>query len=221
MPARFNAYPPDRAAVMRLLDDERSYRIGRDSACELCIDHGSVSRFHATLNGAGDLWTLDDNGSKNGLRVDGERVQTAAFGNQTWFAVGDVFCSLEPLDAAAAARLRNQHENRRVVSRWLSARLSPSLRIDTLITQTLEVALELSGLERGFILYAAPDEPLRVRAQRGLATSDIAKADFAGSVAAVQQALSSRHSVICCDTSESPWLGSRQSVRLGELPAVL
>lgn len=221
MPARFHAYPPDRAALMRLLDDGATYRIGRDAACELCIDHASVSRVHATLAGAGQAWTLQDNGSKNGVRVDGERAASATIAATTWFAVGDVYCSLEPLDAAAAARLTQQTQSRRVVSRWLSARLSPSLATDSLIAQTLDVALELAGLDRGFVLYAPEGEPLRVRAQRGLEASDIGKADFAGSVAAVERTLAQQRSVVCCDTNDSPWLGARPSVRLGGIRAVL
>lgn len=221
MPARFNAYPPDRAALVRLLDDDQAYRIGRDLECELCIDHASVSRLHATLRGAGFSWMLHDGGSKNGVRVDGERVADVALDKATWFAVGDVYCSLEPLDPAAAERLREQHENRRVVSRWLSGRLSPSLGIDTLIGQTLDVALELAGLDRGFVLYARAEEPLRVRACRGMETGEIGRREFAGSVTAVDRALASQHSVLCCDTAESPWLGVRPSVRLGGIRAIL
>jgi len=221
MPARFHAFPPDRAALMRLLDDGVHYRIGRDAACELHLDHASVSRAHATLESGGAGWVLRDGGSKNGVQVDGERVACAALDRLTWFAIGDVYCSLEPVDAAAAVRLQQQTENRRVVSRWLSARLSPSLGIDTLVAQMLDVALELAGLERGFVLYAPPGEPLRVRAQRGLPSADIGGADFAGSVAAVDRAFAGRTSVVCCDTSESPWLGARPSVRLGGIRAVV
>ncbi len=221
MPARFNAYPPDRAALVRLLDDGASYRIGRDERCELRLDHASVSRVHALLEGGAGGWKVSDLGSKNGLRVEGRRVDAAPLAGTAWFAIGDVYCSLEALDAAAALRLQQQQESRRVVSRWLSARLSPGLGIDTLIEKTLDVALELSGLERGFVLYAAPGEPLRVRAQRGLPASEVAQRDFAGSVAAIEQALAQKRSIVCCDTQQSPWLGNRPSVRLGGLRAVL
>jgi len=51
MPARFSAYPPDSPALVRLLDEGIPYRIGRAPDCELCVDHFSVSRFHAELRG--------------------------------------------------------------------------------------------------------------------------------------------------------------------------
>jgi hypothetical protein len=221
MPARFNAFPPDRAALTRLLEDGELYRIGRDDSCELRLDHASVSRMHATLDSSAGAWMLADNASKNGVRVNGAPVVQAHLRELAWFAIGDVYCSLEPIDTAAAARLRQQQESRRIVSHWLSDRLSPSLGTDALIAQTLDVVLELVGLERGFVLYAPPGEPLRVRAYRGMVTTEFGRAEFAGSVAAVEQALGAGRSVICCDTNESPWLGARPSVRLGGIRAVL
>lgn len=221
MPARFNAYPPDHAAMVRLLDDNKPYRIGRASECELRVDHPSISRFHAELQGAEDGWSLHDTGSKNGLRVDGHLVLKANLAKSTWFAIGDVYCWVELLDSAALNMQRAHDENRRETSRWLSARLSPSLGIGTLIAQTLDVVMELAGLDRGFVLFAPEGEPLRVHASRGLLTRDISKADFAGSVSAVEKALSTQHSVVCCDTNDSPWLGARPSVRLGGIRAIV
>ncbi len=222
MPARFSAYPPDRAAVVHVIDEGAVHRIGRAGECELRIDHSSVSRVHAEL--AGDLaqgtWKLVDHASKNGLRVGGHRVESARFEQSSWFAIGDVYCWLELIDEPTAQKFRSQSEHRRAVSREMSARFS-SIDIGTLIPQTLDLVLELCGLQRGFVLYAPPGEPLRVRASRGIASGDISKASFSGSAAAVDQAISRRTPVVCCDTNESPWLGLRPSVRLGGIRALV
>ena len=209
---------------MRVIDDGVAYRIGRADECELRIDHPSVSRFHAHLiaeaANAGN-WTLQDTGSKNGLRVGGHLTLEAGFSESAWFAVGDVYCWLELIDAAAAAAFRAQNATKRAVSREMSSRFSVNLDIGTLIPQTLDVVLELSGLERGFVLYAPAGEPLRIRASRGMQTSDISKASFSGSASAVEQAIARRSPVICCDTNDSPWLGLRPSVRLGGIRALV
>ena len=102
MPGRLNVYPPDSAAMVRLLEDGTTYRIGRSSECEMRIDHPSVSRFHAELERRDSLWQLHDTGSKNGLRVDGHLVLQAEFPKSGWFSIGDVHCSFELLDAAQA-----------------------------------------------------------------------------------------------------------------------
>jgi hypothetical protein len=223
MPVRFNAYPPDRPALARLLDNDKIYRIGRASDCELRIDHTSVSRFHAelALPTGTQIWRLHDTGSKNGLRLNGRATLAADFRESSWFAIGDVYCQLEFIDNAAAATFRAQTEERRRGSREMSMRITAHLDPGELIAQTLDVVMELSGLERGFVLFAPPGEPLRVRARRGLAPSDLAKASFSGSIAAVDQTLDKHQAVVCCDTNDSPWLGLRPSVRLGGIRAVV
>jgi GAF domain-containing protein len=221
MPARFSAYSPDSPAIVRLLDDDKAYRIGRSQDCELCVEHPSISRFHAELRGSPSGWTLHDIGSKNGLRVDGQLIRQTTLDKTIWFAVGDVYCWFELIDAATAEIAKVQNERRRSTSRSLSVRLSPSSNIATLIPQTLDVILELAGLERGFVLFAPAGEPLRVHASRGLKAEDISSKSFSGSVTAVDRALRDRESVVCCDTNESPWLGARPSVRLGGIRALV
>src|SRR3954469_4224155 len=189
MPARFNAYVPDSAALVRLLDDDTLYRIGRSADCEVRVDHYSISRFHAELKGAGKSWSLRDTGSKNGLRVDGHIALRADFDKSSWFSIGDVYCWFEMLDEAAAERHRAEGAARRATSRALSQQLVPRLGIRALIPQTLDVVLELSGLDRGFVLYSAGGEPLRVRASRGFAVDDISSKHFAGSASAVERAI--------------------------------
>jgi GAF domain-containing protein len=215
MPARFNAYVPDAAALVRLLDDETNYRIGRSPECEVRVDHYSISRFHAELNGNDEHWALRDTGSKNGLRVDGHLALRADFTKSSWFSMGDVYCWIELVDDAAAQRHVAERETRRATSRALSQQLMPNLGIRALIPQTLDVVLELAGLDRGFVLYADGGEPLRVRASRGFAVDDISSKHFAGSASAVERAISEGKSVVCCDAADSPWLGAKPSVRLG------
>lgn len=44
--------------------------LGRSSACQIVLDHPSISREHARF-GAGDAFTVEDLGSRNGTRVRG------------------------------------------------------------------------------------------------------------------------------------------------------
>jgi DNA-binding winged helix-turn-helix (wHTH) protein len=57
-----------------LLFDGTTAMLGRDAACEIVIDHPSVSRFHARLSVAGKVLSVEDNDSKNGTRVDGRKL---------------------------------------------------------------------------------------------------------------------------------------------------
>ncbi|MHB8080481.1 MAG: FHA domain-containing protein [Candidatus Krumholzibacteriia bacterium] len=51
--------------------------IGRDAACDLCVDDVALSRRHAELVQEGAVWFVVDQGSANGTFVDGERVTRA------------------------------------------------------------------------------------------------------------------------------------------------
>ena len=219
--AQFSAFPPDRPAARHLLKPDFVYRVGRGDDADLRVDHVSVSRSHAELRADADGWHVQDVGSKNGVRVDGFKVPEVVLSRTSWFMVGDVHCSLELLDAHAAAARRAAEHTQRETSRLLSERLDYKLGINKLLAKTLDIVLELSGMERGFVLYAEKDRALRVRARHDIGTDEIARGSFAGSVAAVDRALASGASVTCCDTDESPWLGVRPSVRLGGIRALL
>ncbi len=221
MPARFSAYPPDRAVVVRMLDEGRRYGVGRGTASELQLDHTSVSRRHAEILGDAAGWQLVDVGSKNGLRVDGRLVSEAHLSSPAWFAIGDVYCWLEPLDADSARDAAAFADVRRSTSRALSQQLQHVVGVDALLRHTLDAVLELSQLERGFVLYGATSDELRVRAAQGLHSDELAASAFAGSAGALRRCIAERRSVICCDTSDSPWLGARPSVVLGGIRALV
>lgn len=52
-----------------------AYRIGRDSDCQIQIDHGAVSRHHGLIEQQGYHWLLSDQGSTNGIWWRGRRVK--------------------------------------------------------------------------------------------------------------------------------------------------
>ena len=221
MPLRVYAYPPEGAALLRLLDDTPVCRIGRGADSAIRIEHTSISRQHAELRCADGVWSLSDSGSKNGVRVDGKRVARIALRAPIWCAIGDVYCRFEPLSSEDAAAARAQNDTRRAVSRSLSAGLNLDLGIEPLLTRTLAAVLDLCGLERGFVLYGESADAMRVRARHALDANDLTRAGFAGSAGAVERALRDRRSVICSDVGAAPWLGARPSVQLAGLRALV
>ncbi len=52
-----------------------TYRLGRDSDCEICLPHPAVSRQHGLLEQQGSQWLLRDSASTNGLWWHGHRVR--------------------------------------------------------------------------------------------------------------------------------------------------
>jgi len=64
-----------------------SISIGRASTCDLIIQHRSVSRVHAKLHAVRDGFVIEDLGSSNGTRVQGEPLERGA---RTPVTFGDV-----------------------------------------------------------------------------------------------------------------------------------
>jgi hypothetical protein len=73
-----------RKAVRNLGDAE--LRIGRDPTCDWIVDYANVSRHHAVIRPVGDRNLVQDLGSTNGIRVNGE----ALGGKPHVLAPGDV-----------------------------------------------------------------------------------------------------------------------------------
>lgn len=65
---------PDQPARLLALDDGQEVTFGRSRAATISIDHEQVSRMHARLQREGDVVTIHDLGSRNGVRVNGERL---------------------------------------------------------------------------------------------------------------------------------------------------
>src|SRR5256885_1263927 len=62
------------------MSPRRTYHVGRDPLCEICLDDARVSWHHAVLRPDGDHWRLEDEDSTNGTWADGHRVHEWAVG---------------------------------------------------------------------------------------------------------------------------------------------
>ena len=104
---RHTSNPPAVPALNVHTADGRSFRflepfhIGRDLNCEVSIQDVQVSRRHAVVSFAEGHWSVRDLQSRNGLVVDGERVETASIDEGLTVRLGadgpSLVMELEPL----------------------------------------------------------------------------------------------------------------------------
>jgi predicted component of type VI protein secretion system len=64
--------------------------VGRSSAADVCLDDASVSRVHARLSLIDGSVHVHDAGSRNGVWVNGQRVQRHTIGTQDRVRIGGV-----------------------------------------------------------------------------------------------------------------------------------
>jgi len=83
-----------------ILLPEGIHEIGRLPGCSVFIDASSVSRVHARLHVGRETLLLEDNASKNGTFVAGERIATAIpLAEKTRVRLGDISVTVERIGA--------------------------------------------------------------------------------------------------------------------------
>jgi sigma-54 dependent transcriptional regulator, acetoin dehydrogenase operon transcriptional activator AcoR len=90
-------------------------RIGRDRDCGLLLEDDEVSRHHAEVHydDGADLWVICDRRSRNGLWVDGVRVEHAALLHGTVVRIGRTLLVAIDVVVAAGRQLRNETQTLR------------------------------------------------------------------------------------------------------------
>ncbi|MBA8886505.1 hypothetical protein FHW12_000696 [Dokdonella fugitiva] len=221
MPAKLSIHLPGQAAAVRVLADDREFVLGRDAGVDVHIEHDSVSRRHARLRSGVRGWHIADLGSKNGTRVEGVKASEAMLPDNAWFALGDVFCEFERIDAAAEARLEARAAERRSSSLAWAARLERRAQSTArLIGDLLRGIVDIAECERGFLLAYDADRALVLRACYAFRPEEIDGRTFSGSRSAVDRALLYRKPVFSSDPHVRAWLGEQPSVVAQGLRAI-
>jgi pSer/pThr/pTyr-binding forkhead associated (FHA) protein len=88
-PGRYLAIEDGSDVVLLPLDGDLMH-IGRSPSSEIVLDDASVSRRHALITRRGDRTVILDDRSRNGIVVNGARVQDAALADGDEIALGNV-----------------------------------------------------------------------------------------------------------------------------------
>ena len=213
MPVKLSTHIPDQAVALHLLADHRDIVLGRDPACDIPLRHASVSRQHARLSlNEGGHWQLLDLNSKNGTRVDGQRVSQQPLSHGRWFALGDVYCEFEIIDESARQALESRAADRREASAAWTRRLHADTELQQMLADLLNGMVDVAECQRGFLLTLDRDRQMRVAACYGLNPADLAAATFQGSRSAIERVIAERRAIYLCDRRDRLWLADRPSV---------
>jgi pSer/pThr/pTyr-binding forkhead associated (FHA) protein len=90
---------PKSGAAVELVRDVTL--VGREEACDLRLDHKSVSKMHCVLVRTEGLVLVRDLGSTNGTRVNGQRVKRAALLPKDQLTIADFHYTVEFGEPAA------------------------------------------------------------------------------------------------------------------------
>lgn len=88
---------------------EQEYAIGRSEACSICIPDPTISSKHCALTREPDgCYLLTDNGSTNGTRVNGMKVQAQRLANSDILQFGGVELLYESQEKSSTTALSTQ-----------------------------------------------------------------------------------------------------------------
>jgi phosphoserine phosphatase RsbU/P len=160
--------------------DPVPFLIGRQDNNHLVLRDNRASRNHARIVFEADQYWVEDLNSRNGITVNGEKVERAVladgsvigFGMEESYAL--VFRSMRPVGLRTTApaglkRLRSILE----VARTLSG----SLSTDHVLASLLEAAMSVTGCERGFVLLRE-GKGLAIRIGRDVAGAVLSDKDL-------------------------------------------
>jgi phosphoserine phosphatase RsbU/P len=219
--------------------DHSPFTIGRKIDKDLAIADQRVSRDHALIVAENGTFFVEDQGSKHGTFVNGERVERKAlqrndrleFGaRDTIYAVfypGTVTTNtarefLSQISQISGIQISNEVTDLEKLTIFLEAarKLNTSGVLDEILLTLLDVTLKLTGAERGYVFLRMVDGNLRLAAGRNSKGEPLLD-DKTISHSILDDALRSNSEFLLTDTSQSLDLSGRQSIVAYDLRTVI
>ncbi len=86
----------------------QTLKIGRDRACQIWVEDPHISRIHAVISNEGETTTLKDEGSTNGVFINGTKIKNQVLKNGDRILIGTRLFFKYSLEFADYQRVQNQ-----------------------------------------------------------------------------------------------------------------
>ncbi|MBV9180961.1 MAG: SpoIIE family protein phosphatase [Acidobacteria bacterium] len=216
--------------------DHTPFTIGRKVEKDLAIADPRVSRDHALIVSENGSFYVEDQGSKHGTFVNGERVERKMlerndrleFGaRETMYAVfhpqhGRSNTARDFLSQISGIQISNEVTDLEKLTIFLEAarKLNTTGVLDEILLTLLDVTLKLTGAERGYVFLKMADGKLHLAAGRN-SKAELLLDDKTISHSILDDALRSNSEFLLTDTSRSLDLSERQSIVAYDLRTVI
>lgn len=216
--------------------DHTPFSIGRKMDKDLVIADPRVSRDHAILISESGRFFVEDQGSKHGTYVNGERVDRKELerNDRLEFGARDtIYAIFHPqqktsntardfLSQISEIQISNEVTDLEKLTLFLEAarKLNTTGVLDEILLTLLDVTLKLTGAERGYVFLKKVDGELRLAAGRS-SRGELLLDDTTISHSILDDALRSNSEFLLSDTSRSVDLAARQSIVAYDLRTVI
>src|SRR5579871_2653560 len=212
------------------------FSVGRKVDKDLVIADPRVSRDHAQILQDGGAFFLEDLGSKHGTFVNGERIQRQKLerGDRLEFGARDsayvLFHPAQPtsntarefLSQISVIGIKPEATELEKLTLFLDAarKLNTAGVLDEILITMLDVTLQLTRAERGYVFLKDEDGRLRLMAGRNSKKEPLLD-DKTISHSILEESLRSNSEFLLTDTSQSLDLAGRQSIVAYDLRTVV
>ncbi len=216
--------------------DHTPFSIGRKMEKDLAIADPRVSRDHALVLSENGKFFVQDQGSKHGTFVNGERVERRQLerNDRLEFGARDtIYAVFHPqhvttntardfLSQISGIQISNEVTDLEKLTIFLEAarKLNTTGVLDEILLTLLDVTLKLTGSERGYVFLKNLDGKLRLAAGRN-SKGELLLDDTTISHSILEDALRSNSEFLLTDTSQSLDLSGRQSIVAYDLRTVI
>src|SRR5579864_4154913 len=212
------------------------FTVGRKVDKDLVIADPRVSRDHAQISQEGQEFFLEDLGSKHGTFVNGERIQRQKLerGDRLEFGARDsAYVLFNPAQATSntareflsqisGIQIKQEATDLEKLTLFLEAarKLNTAGVLDEILITMLDVTLQLTSAERGYVFLKDEDGKLRLKAGRNSKKEPLLD-DKTISHSILEESLRSNSEFVLTDTSRSLDLSGRQSIVAHDLRTVI
>src|SRR6266699_650798 len=216
--------------------DHSPFTIGRKMEKDLVIADPRVSRDHALIVSESGKFFVEDQGSKHGTFVNGERVERRMLerNDRMEFGARDtIYAVFHPqhvttntardfLSQISGIQISSEVTDLEKLTIFLDAarRLNTTGVLDEILLTLLDVTLKLTGSERGYVFLKDPTGKLRLAAGRN-SKGELLLDDTTISHSILEDALRANSEFLLTDTSQSLDLSGRQSIVAYDLRTVI
>lgn len=216
--------------------DHTPFSIGRKMDKDLVIADPRVSRDHALVVSENGSFYVEDQGSKHGTFVNGERVARKELerNDRLEFGARDtIYAIFHPknvtsnsardfLSQISGIQISNEVTDLEKLTIFLEAarKLNTTGVLDEILLTLLDVTLKLTGAERGYVFLKNTTGELRLAAGRN-SKGELLLDDTTISHSILDDALRSNSEFLLSDTSRSLDLAERQSIVAYDLRTVI
>jgi sigma-B regulation protein RsbU (phosphoserine phosphatase) len=212
------------------------FTVGRKVDKDLVIADPRVSRDHAQITQEGQDFFLVDLGSKHGTFVNGERIQRQKLdrGDRLEFGARDsAYILFNPAQATSntareflsqisGIQIRQEATDLEKLTLFLEAarKLNTAGVLDEILMTMLDVTLQLTRAERGYVFLKDDEGKLRLAAGRNAKKEPLLD-DKTISHSILEESMRSNSEFLLTDTSQSLDLAGRQSIVAYDLRTVV